>query len=234
MASDRRIRSELRDLCRDEGLTVADDDDPANVCAGALGEARTHLRHLKENAKARKEAEKSLRESRHKAVVSKNLGSHLSATGFGRWMQNRILEWLVAGATVRLKELSSGHYSLDLDSRNEFLVIDHRNADEPRSAKTLSGGETFLASLALALSLAEQVAGLAARSGARLDALFLDEGFGALDPETLDVVAASIDQLGTERMVGLVTHVAELAGRIPVQYRVKKVGNSSSVERVEV
>ena len=233
-AEQRRIRSALRDLCREEGLGVSDEDDPANACAGALGEARTGLRHLQENAKARREVEKSLQESRHKAIISKNLGSHLSATGFGRWMQNRILEWLVAGATVRLKELSSGQYSLDLDSRNEFLVIDHRNADEPRSAKTLSGGETFLASLALALSLAEQVAGLAARGGARLEALFLDEGFGALDPETLDVVAASIDQLGTERMVGLVTHVAELAGRIPVQYRVRKVGNSSSVERVEV
>ena len=148
-------------------------------------------------------------------------------------MQNQILRWLVEGATARLHELSSGQYSLDLSERNEFLVIDHRNADEPRLAKTLSGGETFLASLALALSLAEQVANLAARGSAKLEALFLDEGFGTLDAETLDVVAATIEQLGTERMVGLVTHVPELAGRIPVQYRVTKVGNASSVERVE-
>lgn len=233
-AEQRRIRSKLRDLCRGEGLDITDDDDPANVCAGAFGEARTGLSHLRQQAEARVQVEKSLEEAKHNSIVAKSLGSHLSATGFGRWLQNRILEWLVAGATVRLRELSSGQYSLGLDPRNEFLVIDHRNADEPRSARTLSGGETFLASLALALSLAEQVAGLAARGGARLEALFLDEGFGALDPETLDVVAASIDQLGTERMVGLVTHVSELADRIPVQYRVKKVGNSSSVERVEI
>ena len=231
---DASLRSRLGDHCRSQGLDLAPGDDPATVCAEALGEARTSLRLLKEQAEARIEVENALEERRHKSFVSKALGSHLSATGFGRWMQNRILEWLVAGASARLKELSSRQYSLDLDARNEFLVIDHRNADERRSARTLSGGETFLASLALALSLAEQVAGLAARGGARLEALFLDEGFGALDPETLDVVAASIDQLGADRMVGLVTHVPELANRIPVQYRVKKVGNSSSVQRIEI
>lgn len=233
-ASERdRLRSKLTDLCRAEGLEPTGDSDPATVCAEALGQARTSLMHLQAQRDERKRVAERLDAVRNRAVLAKTLGSHLSATGFGRWLQNRILQWLVAGATERLRELSSGHYSLDMDSRNEFLVIDHRNADEPRPARTLSGGETFLASLALALSLAEQVAGLAAHGSPRLEALFLDEGFGALDPETLDVVAASIDQLGAERMVGLVTHVAELANRIPVQYRVRKVGNSSSVERVE-
>ena len=228
-----RNRSALTDLCRSEGLEPTEDSDPAAVCAEALGQARTTLVHLQTQREERRRVTDRLEAVRNRALVARTLGSHLSATGFGRWLQNRILQWLVAGATARLKDLSSGQYSLDMDSRNEFLVIDHRNADEPRPAKTLSGGETFLASLALALSLAEQVAGLAAHGSPRLEALFLDEGFGALDPETLDVVAASIDQLGAERMVGLVTHVAELANRIPIQYRVKKVGNSSSVERVE-
>jgi len=228
-----RSLSALTDLCRSEGLESTGDSDPATVCAEALGQARTSLVHLRTQRAERQRVTDDLEAVRNHALVARTLGSHLSATGFGRWLQNRILQWLVAGATARLKDLSSGQYSLDMDSRNEFLVIDHRNADEPRPAKTLSGGETFLASLALALSLAEQVAGLAAHGSPRLEALFLDEGFGALDPETLDVVAASIDQLGAERMVGLVTHVAELANRIPVQYRVRKVGNSSSVERVE-
>ncbi len=228
-----RVRSGLVERCLAEGLEVQAGDDPGTICAAALGAAGREAAHLRKRAAERERAERSLRQASDDAAVARELGGHLSATGFGRWMQNRVLEWLVAGATQRLRELSSGQYSLDLSPRNDFLVIDHRNADEPRSAKTLSGGETFLASLALALSLAEQVAGLAAQGSARLDALFLDEGFGALDPDTLEVVAASIEQLGTERMVGLVTHVAELAGRIPVQYRVKKVGNSSSVERME-
>ena len=229
----RRAGSQLREHCRARGLDLGEGDDPATCCAESLGSAREGLGHLRAAAEERARVAGAAKEARRRATVARDLGRHLSATGFRRWLQNQVLRWLVVGATVKLRELSSGQYSLDLDHRNEFQVIDHRNADELRPAKTLSGGETFLASLALALSLADQVAGLAAQGSPGLEALFLDEGFGALDPETLEVVAASIDQLGAERMVGLVTHVAELAGRIPVQYRVRKVGNSSSVERVE-
>ena len=228
-----KLRSGLIALCREGGLELGEGDDPATRCAEALGSARSSLHHLRTAREERGRVEARLREVRHRAAVASELGTHLSARGFGQWLQNRILRHLVSGATARLKELSRGQYSLDLNSSNEFQVIDHRNADQARPARTLSGGETFLASLALALSLAEQVAGLAASGNARLESLFLDEGFGTLDPETLDVVAATIDQLGAERMVGLVTHVPELAERIPVQYKVRKVGNSSSVERVE-
>ncbi len=228
-----RLDAQVRERCATDGLTLDPDEDPAQKTSEALGAARGKLDHLRASADERKRIQTEADETRARSLIAKDLGSHLGAKKFGAWMQNQILTWLIEGATARLRELSSGQYSLDLSDRNEFLVIDHRNADEPRLAKTLSGGETFLASLALALSLAQQVANLAAHGSAKIEALFLDEGFGTLDSETLDVVAATIEQLGTERMVGLVTHVPELAGRIPVQYRVTKVGNSSSVERVE-
>ena len=228
-----RLDSQIRERCASDGLALEPDEDPAQKISEGLGAARKELDHLRTATEERTRVAREAKETRARALIAKDLASHLGAKKFGAWMQNQILTWLVEGATARLRELSSGQYSLDLSDRNEFLVIDHRNADEPRLAKTLSGGETFLASLALALSLAEQVANLAAHGSAKLEALFLDEGFGTLDSETLDVVAATIEQLGTERMVGLVTHVPELAGRIPVQYRVTKVGNSSSVQRVE-
>ena len=228
-----RLDAQVRERCAADGLTLDPQDDPPQRVSEAVGAARRELDHLCTASEDRERVEAEAGETRTRALIAKDLGSHLGAKRFGAWMQNQILTWLVEGATARLHELSTGQYSLDLSERNEFLVIDHRNADEPRLAKTLSGGETFLASLALALSLAEQVANLAAHGSAKLEALFLDEGFGTLDSETLDVVAATIEQLGTERMVGLVTHVPELAGRIPVQYRVTKVGNSSSVERAE-
>jgi len=227
------LEARIRERCASDGLAVDPDQDPSQKVSEALGAAGKERDHLRAAAADRKRIGVKAGETRTRALIAKDLANHLGAKRFGAWMQNQILTWLVEGATARLHELSSGQYSLDLSDRNEFLVIDHRNADEPRLAKTLSGGETFLASLALALSLAEQVANLAAHGSAKLEALFLDEGFGTLDAETLDVVAATIEQLGTERMVGLVTHVPELAGRIPVQYRVRKVGNSSSVERVE-
>ena len=75
---------------------------------------------------------------------------------------------------------------------------------------------------------------MAAATAPRLEALFLDEGFGTLDPETLDTVADALDELrASGRMVGLVTHVAELASRMPVQYHVRKEAGTSRVERRE-
>jgi DNA repair protein SbcC/Rad50 len=141
----------------------------------------------------------------------------------------------VAGASAILAELSGGAYALSVDARSGgFSVVDHAHASQVRSARTLSGGETFLASLALALALADQVASLAVAGAARLEALFLDEGFGTLDPDTLDVVAGALDELGARgRMVGVVTHVRELAERLPVRFEVRKVGGSATVERVE-
>ena len=111
---------------------------------------------------------------------------------------------------------------------------DHRNADDLRSVKTLSGGETFLASLSLALALADNVAALSATGAPRLESMFLDEGFGSLDPETLDVVASAIEELGASgRMVGVVTHIRELADRLPVRYEVRKLPDGSVVERID-
>src|SRR6185436_14472003 len=144
------------------------------------------------------------------------------------------LDELTDGATAMLQELSGGAYSLVLDDNSrDFAVIDHRNADEVRSVRTLSGGETFLASLALALALSERVAELAADGAVRLEALFLDEGFGTLDADTLDVVASAIESLGSRgRMVGLISHVPELADRVPVRFEVRKTANASHIEKV--
>ena len=165
--------------------------------------------------------------------MARSLALHLGARNFESWVLHRVLRGLAAGASLRLLELSRQQYSFELDEKNrEFLVVDHANAGEVRSARTLSGGETFLASLSLALALSEHVSQLATRGAARLDALFLDEGFGALDPETLEVVAGAIEELGARgHMVGIVTHVRELAERIPVRFEVTKDARTSRVRR---
>jgi exonuclease SbcC len=166
--------------------------------------------------------------------VAAALAQHLKASGFERWLIGEALHRLVEGATSILRELSDDQYSLAIDDNNNFLVTDHHNANEERSAKTLSGGETFLASLALALALSDQLVELAAQGSARLEAIFLDEGFGTLDPETLDTAEASIANLAARgRMVGVITHVRDLADRIPLQFRVTKDARTSTVQRVE-
>jgi DNA repair protein SbcC/Rad50 len=181
-------------------------------------------------ARLRAEAER-LEEQRQVAGL---LGHHLRADGFERWLLAEVMTDLVERATDSLLTLSAGQYSM-VTTGDGFAIRDHRNADEVRDVRTLSGGETFLASLALALALAGSVAEIAAEGAARLESMFLDEGFGTLDPETLDVVAAAIEELGASgRMVVIVTHIRELAERMPVRFEVSKGATTSAVERVEV
>lgn len=222
----------LREACVETGVTIRDDD-PRTSCADDLAGARETARRLRRDMETAAGLRAELADVTKQTNTAKDLTRHLGARHFERWLMNRALRRLVAGATIVLRELSGGAYSLDLDGKNDFVVIDHRNADERRMARTLSGGETFLASLALALALAEHVAEASAGSGARLEALFLDEGFGTLDAETLETVATAIEELGSRgRIVGLVTHVRDLAERVPVRFEVRKVGGASHIERV--
>lgn len=199
----------------------------------AATDAEHRLRAITEGIKERGRLTAECEALSEDAAVAQMLGKLLDATGFERWLVREALELLVDGASTTLMRLSSEQYSLARDERNEFVVVDHRNADERRSAKSLSGGETFQASLALALALADQISGLSAAGAKRLEAIFLDEGFGTLDPDTLAVVADAIESLGSsDRMVGVVTHVRELAERVPVRYEVSRGLRTSTVERV--
>jgi exonuclease SbcC len=236
---DRRLR-ELAERCAGceveiDVAAVASGRSPRDLVVDVLARTESDRDRLDEAMAEALAAGAEVERVRTEGEVAAELGRHLAASGFERWLLDEAMVFLVEGATEVLLELSGGQYSLDLDPRSRnFNVIDHRNADQPRSARTLSGGETFLASLALALALADQLTLLAARGGARLESILLDEGFGALDPVTLDVVASAIEELGAQgRMVGLISHVAELAERVPVRFVVDKVGTSSSVERVD-
>jgi exonuclease SbcC len=146
------------------------------------------------------------------------------------------LEQVAAAATVRLRRMSSGRYTLvhsdDRTGRGRsglgLHVVDAWTGRE-RDTATLSGGETFFASLALALGLADVVTEEA--GGVRLDTLFIDEGFGSLDDQTLDEVLDVLDSLRErDRSVGIVSHVADLRRRIHAQLEVVK-GRTGSVLR---
>jgi DNA repair protein SbcC/Rad50 len=230
----RELDRALRDECREAGVEVGREEQPAIAVAGATQGARQHLQRLDEQLQRAEEARRALAEATEEHAVARSLGDHLRADGFERWLLTRALGLLVRGASTILRELSSGAYSLALDDTSQFLVLDHRNADEPRTVRSLSGGERFLASLALALALAEHVAELAADGAARLESLFLDEGFGTLDADTLDVVASAIEELGSRgRMVGVVTHVRDLSERMPVRFDVRRGPTGSTVRRVD-
>jgi exonuclease SbcC len=146
------------------------------------------------------------------------------------------LSQVVDAANARLAGMSDRRYSLEHVGRRGAgetrgglsLVVRDDWSGESRDPATLSGGETFVVSLALALGLADVVAHEA--GGADLQTLFVDEGFGALDAETLDDVLDILDTLRENgRAVGVVSHVAEMRDRIPVQLVVSKARSGSTL-----
>ena len=132
-------------------------------------------------------------------------------------------------ANEQLRYLTSDRYQLKVETIGDLSVIDRWNANEERPVETLSGGESFLTSLALALALADL-----SRGRAQLNSLFLDEGFGTLDTETLDTAIAALEGIRMQgRSIFVISHVQELMRRLPVKINVKKEGNGSSSVQVQ-
>lgn len=200
--------------------------------AEAGANAESEARRISDAMAEAKEKTAQVKGLDEQAEVASTLRGLLRSNRFPEWLVTEALELLVLDASATLRGLTNDEFSLALGEQ-EFMVIDHANADERRSARTLSGGETFQASLALALALSDQIRNLAAEGAPVLDALFLDEGFGTLDPETLETVAATIENLGQSgRMVGIITHVRELAERVPVRFEVRKGPRTSTIEKL--
>lgn len=178
----------------------------------------------------RRSLETSVRDDREKIAVLETLASELRGDKFVQFVVNESLELLAVRASEELLRVSDGRYSLVVGGAG-FDVVDHANADERRSVKTLSGGETFMASLALALALSKHVTELAGEGlGARLEAVFIDEGFGSLDYDTLQEVIDALQRVREDDViVGVISHVSELAERIQAGLEVRKNGNRSEV-----
>ncbi|MDY7552905.1 chromosome segregation protein SMC [Pseudomonas veronii] len=154
-----------------------------------------------------------------------------SATGdtFRKIAQAYNLDLLVHHANVQLRQLVRRYRLKRGGSMLGLLVMDTEMGDELRSVHSLSGGETFLVSLALALGLASM-----ASSTLKIESLFIDEGFGSLDPESLQLAMDALDGLQAQgRKVAVISHVQEMHERIPVQIQVKRQGNGLSTVEVK-
>jgi len=174
-----------------------------------------------------------VKELEQTGLLYAKLGNLLRADQFIQFILEGAFDLLSSEGTRQLMTLSQGRYSFHTEG-NEFQVVDHWNADARRSVRTLSGGESFLASLALALALSSSVSQFADGGGSfKLDALFLDEGFSTLDAETLNVAVEAIQALQQgDRMIAVISHVSDLAERLPSRIQVLK-GVSGSEIRLE-
>lgn len=186
------------------------------------------LELLIKNIEATLERNKELNQQRSDLQVEmgvyKQIEDDLKSNNVPDFVFNRIMEQLLEAANQELYRMTN-RYRFKLDNEDMY-VVDEWNAGELRQIKTMSGGETFMASLALALSLNEYLS-----QNNHLGSLFIDEGFGTLDPESLDQAAAAIESLTHQgKMIGVITHVGELADRLPVKIEVKKRESGSNIK----
>ncbi len=188
-----------------------------------LGAAERDLKELDRMLDKAKSLRQELAQHHKVYETYRQLSLDLRGSEFQDFLLNQMQSKLAARASHIIREVTEKRYDLRLID-SEYHVFDSWTG-ETRSSKTLSGGETFIASLALALALSDILAGNKA-----LGALFLDEGFGTLDAETLESVAEVLEHLSSEgRMVGLITHVQALAERLPARLVVTKSSDGSSV-----
>lgn len=159
---------------------------------------------------------------------------------FETYVQMAYFERIIARANTRFMVMSGGQYELkrcsEEDNRGKsglgLNVVDHYNGTQ-RSVRTLSGGESFQASLSLALGLSDEIQ--SAAGGIRLDTMFVDEGFGSLDEDTLNLAMKALGDLAEgRRLVGIISHVTELKERIERQIVVVKEKSGGSRARIQV
>jgi exonuclease SbcC len=240
--------AELPDTDPDAEVDVAGAEERFRVASDAATEAATALTNARTRAARAADLAERLRDAwlRLEPVeaefaeldaltdVINGSGQNTRSMTLRTYVLAARLEEVAVAASARLERMSQGRYrfvhsteagprgtrgGLGLDVMDDY-------SGQQRPAKTLSGGESFLASLSLALGLADVVA-----AGAVLDTLFIDEGFGTLDAETLELVMTTLDELRAGgRVVGLVSHVEELRQRIPTRLRVRKAREGSSLE----
>ncbi|MFB5266154.1 AAA family ATPase [Paenibacillus enshidis] len=149
----------------------------------------------------------------HEAEKLSKLQSSLRGNAFVEYVAEEQLIQVSQAASRRLRFLTKQRYALEVDSGGGFIISDDANGGIKRPVSTLSGGETFLTSLSLALALSAQIQ---LRGQFPLQFFFLDEGFGTLDPELLDTVITSLEKLHHDQLsVGVISHVPELRARLP-------------------
>ncbi|MGV8983077.1 AAA family ATPase [Clostridium sp.] len=154
-------------------------------------------------------------EIEHMLGLLKELDNLIQGNKFVEYVAMKQLRYISLEASKRLKEITRGRYALELDSDGAFVMRDDFNGGTRRETNTLSGGETFLTSLCLALALSSQIQ---LKGSAPLEFFFLDEGFGTLDTDLLEVVMNSLEKLHSSTLsVGIISHVEELKNRVPIK-----------------
>lgn len=192
-------------------------------------ERKEQEKRLKEKKKLEKDMEKGLR----KKELIHRLELLFKGNSFIEYVAKSRLRYIALEASDILSDISGGNYELEVNESTEFIIRDNKNGGILRPCDTLSGGETFITSLSLALALSSAIQ---LNGTAPLELFFLDEGFGSLDEDLLDVVMTSLERLpNKKRSIGIITHVDAIRSRVPVKLLVTSsdTGEKGSSLRLE-
>ena len=213
---------------------------------GSLAAWDKETKHIETTLASLEELEKAMGEAREEITFLSRLNDLANGgeqgfknVTFERYVLGAILDEIVYAANLRLQKMSRSRYSLE---RSDYtgggrgkqgldLAVMDAFTGQSRPANTLSGGETFLASMALALGLADVIQSYA--GGIHMDTMFIDEGFGTLDPDTLELAMETLVQLQSSgRLIGMISHVPELKTRIPAHLEVTRGDDGSTAKFV--
>ena len=194
-------------------------------------ENRATIKAWLEQAHQKRQESKDLEDRKNSLLTQEQtyhtLSQDLKSDKFQEYILDSLQQELANRASVLLQQLSDNRYILQIEN-GDYWVSDNWNGGEKRRVRTLSGGETFAASLSMALALSERLS-----MGIELGSLFLDEGFGTLDSETLESVTQILESLRQQdRLIGVITHIQSLADRLPTQIHVRKSINGSELVRI--
>lgn len=177
-----------------------------------LEAAKSNYQQIKESFEKWIKLQEELKSISKRKDMLEQIQKLLKGNGFIEFISEERMRYIAREASETLGELTKFRYSIELDSENGFVIRDDANGGVLRSVASLSGGETFLTSLSLALALSSQ---LQLKGQSPLEFFFLDEGFGTLDNTLLDTVIDSLERLSSnKRIIGLISHVPEMKNRI--------------------
>lgn len=184
----------------------------------AVEKARGELTAVENELKLKKELSALVGELKHERDKHEKMAKLFSRGAFSEFVAGEYVKAFTRSASSILGELTGGKYSLHYDEKSgDFAVADFLSGNERRSVKTLSGGETFLASLALAIAISEELS-----RNRDYGFFFIDEGFGTLSEDALDTVMSALERLSRDTLVGVITHRSELIERIPSVIKVER------------
>lgn len=226
-----------RELTEEQWISIQNEKEEKEVKVKEFNEIKIKLQEelkvIEEKMLELKDLLKQKEELDHKLALLNDLDKLFKGKKFVEFVAATRLKYVSLEASKKLKEITNGNYGLEVDEDGRFIIRDYKNGGAERDASTLSGGETFLASLSLALALSAEIQ---LKGTAPLELFFLDEGFGTLDDNLLEVVMSSLERIHNDKLkVGIISHVESIKNRVPVKLIITpaEAGMGGSKVRIE-